>query len=273
MNAASTPALHATPSDGGVRVTAPPASWAGRLWFAWVLFWGAFFSVVLSPGVVVHSAFRPTARTLKAWMGPWARGIFAMTGIRVVVEQRAPMPDGPVVFVSNHVNSIDIPAVMVGLPRPFLYVARHELRSWPIVGWVLEKTACLFIERDNPRKALASLRRAGERVRGGESVLLFPEGGRSHSHALLPFMRGPFLLAVEAGVPVVPVTLVGHAGVLSKARRAARPGETRLVLGAPLPTSGLSRADAAGLGERVRAVIQSELDAYGAPQSGPEPAA
>lgn len=271
MTATPDTALRATRPGPGVRLTAPEPTLAGRLWFGWMAFWGLFFTATMSPGVVVHSAFQPTARTLRAWMEPWARAILSMAGVRVVVEQRAPLPDGPVVFVSNHVNSLDIPAVMVGLPRPFLYVARHELRSWPFVGWVLEKTACLFIERNNPRKALASLRRAGERIRGGDSVLLFPEGGRSYAHALMPFMRGPFLLAVEAGVPVVPVTLVGHAGVFSKSSKAARPGETRFVLGAPIPTSGLSRADAADLRARVRAVIQGELDAHQAPALASDP--
>ena len=262
------------PADAArVRVEPPPPSLAGRLWFGWTVAWGLFFTATMSPGVVAHSAVRPTARTLKAWMRPWARAILGMARMRVRVEARAPLPDGPVVFVSNHVNALDIPAAMVGLPRPFLYVARHELRSWPFVGWVLEKTACLFIERDNPRRALASLRRAGERIRGGDSVLLFPEGGRSHAHGLMPFMRGPFLLAVEAGVPVVPVTLVGHAGVFSKDRRAARPGETRFVLGAPIETAGLERADAAALRAQVRAVIEAELGVYGPAAEIAEPAA
>ena len=250
---AALPALHLDP---------PPPSPGRRLWFGWSVFWAAFFTVTMSPGVVVHSALRPTARTLRAWMRPWARAILTMLGMRVRVERRAPLPDGPVVFVSNHVNALDIPAAMIGLPRPFLYVARHEIRSWPVVGWVLEKTACLFIHRGNPRQSVADLKRVAERIRGGDSVLLYPEGGRSHGHRLAPFMRGPFLLAIESGVPVVPVTLVGHAGLFSKARKAARPGETRFVLGAPIPTDGLRRADAADLLDRVRAVIAGELAAY-----------
>ena len=252
-----------TPPDPAVRVAPPPRSFAHRLWFGWTVGWALVFTATMSSGVVVHSAVRPTARTLKAWMGPWARLVLALARIRVRVERRAPLPDGPVVFVSNHVNALDIPAVMVGIERPFLYVARHELRAWPFVGWVLDKTACLFIERDNPRKALASLRRAADRIRGGDSVLLFPEGGRSQSHALDPFMRGPFVLAIEAGVPVVPVTLVGHMGVFSRDDRAARPGETRFVVGEPIPTDGLGRDEAADLSRRVRAAIEAELAAYG----------
>ena len=246
-----------------VRTDPIPVTLGHRLWFGWLGGWAAFFSAVLSPGVVLQSAFQPTARTFRTWMRPWGRAILGMARIRLVVETRAPLPEGPVVFVANHQNALDIPATSVGIPRPYLYVARHELRSWPVVGWVLEKTACLFISRDNPRKAMESLVRAGERIRGGESVLLFPEGGRSYSHRTRPFMRGSFFLAIEAGVPVVPVALVGHPGVVDEKTRVARPGEVRLVLGAPIPTDGLRRSDAADLGARVRAVIDEELAQYG----------
>ncbi len=246
-----------------VHLQPPPPSLATRFWFGWALFWAAFFTLTMSPGVVLHSAFRPTAATLRAWMRPWALLILGAIRFRVHVEQRAPMPDGPVVFVSNHVNSLDIPAAMVGLPRPFLYVARHEIGAWPVVGWVLRKTACLFINRDNPRQSVVDLRRATERVRGGDSLLLFPEGGRSHGHRLEPFMRGPFVLAIEAGVPVVPVTMVGHAGLFSKALKTARPGDTRFVLGAPIPTASLKRADATDLQNQAEAVIRAELAASG----------
>lgn len=254
MPTATSPALHLDP---------PPPSLGRRLWFGWTIFWASFFTVTMSPGVVVHSMFAPTAETLRAWMRPWARVILGFVGMRVRVEARAPLPEGPVVFVANHVNSLDIPAAMVGLPRPFLYVARHEIRTWPVVGWVLDKTACLFIDRSNARASVRDLRRVAERIQGGDSVLLFPEGGRSHAHGLQPFMRGPFVLAIEAGVPVVPVTLVGHAGVFSKRLKTARPGETRFVLGEPIPTEGLSRGDAAELQERVRAVLDRELAAHG----------
>ena len=252
-----------SPSPLPLRLDSPPPSPASRAWFGWVAAAGAFFTVTMSPLLVLHSATEPTARTLRAWMRPWGRAILASAGVRVRVEQRAPLPPGPVVFVSNHVNLLDIPVTMAALPRDFLFVARRELRAWPVVGWVLEKTACLFIARDNPRQSVADLRSAAERIRGGDSVLLYPEGGRSYSHALAPFMRGPFVLAIEAGVPVVPLTMVGHTGVLSVRDRTARPGETRFVIGAPIETAGLARADAAGLQARVRDAIEAELVTFG----------
>lgn len=255
--------LALTDPAAGVRAEAPPQTAATRAWFGWTVFVTAVASLVLSPCLVAHSAVRPTARTFRTWMRPWAQVILRLTGFRLRVVERAPLPEGPVVFAANHQNAVDIAATSCGLPRPFLFLARHELRAWPIVGWVLEKSACIFIRRDNPRLALESLRQAAGRIRGGESVLLFPEGGRSYSHRTAAFMRGPFVLAIEAGVPVVPVALVGHSGVLDERQRVARPGEVRLVLGAPIPTDGLGRADAAALGQRVRDAIEAELDPFG----------
>ena len=252
-----------SPHPLSLRLTPPPPSPASRAWFGWLALSGAFFTATMSPLLVLHSGARPTARVLRGWMRPWGRAILASAGIRVRVEQRAPLPPGPVVFASNHVNLLDVPVTMAVLPRDFLFVARRELRAWPVVGWVLEKTACLFIARDNPRQSVADLRQAAARIRGGDSVLLYPEGGRSYSHALAPFMRGPFVLAIEAGVPVVPLTVVGHAGLLSLRDRTARPGETRFVIGAPVETAGLTRADAAGLQARVRAAIEAELVTFG----------
>ena len=253
----------------GVRTEPPAPVLASRVWFGWLVGWAAFFTLTLSPLLVLHSAFRPTAATLRRWMRPWARGILAVAGVRLSVEHRAPLPSGPVVFVSNHVNSYDVPVTMLALDRPFLYVARHELRAWPVVGWVLEKSACLFIARDNPRQAVADLRRVAGRIHDGESALLFPEGGRSYGHGLQPFMRGPFVLAIEAGVPVVPVTIVGNAGVLDRRRQSARPGVVRVVVGEAVPTAGLARADAAALQDRVRAVLHAALAAHGEPAEIP----
>ncbi len=252
-----------TPADPAVRAEPPRPTWAAHLWFVWVAFWAVVGCLVFSPGLVLHSAFRPTARTFVTWMRPWSRSVLFMIGVRARVEIRAPLPAGPVVFVANHQNSADILATSACLPRPFVYVARHELRSWPIVGWVLEKSACLFIDRSTPRRAIESLREAGVRIRGGESVLLFPEGGRSYRHHTEPFMRGSFMLAVEAGVPVVPVTLVGHVGVIDEKARTARRGETRVILGVPVETAGMSRSDAAALSDHVRATIEAELSRFG----------
>ena len=235
-------------------------SFAHRAHFGWLLAVMGFFTATMSPCVVIHSAFKPGAKTFRTWMDPWARFILGMCGIRLRVDVRAAVPE-PVVFVSNHQNSMDVPVLSAGIPVPFVFGAKKSLRSWPFVGWVLERTACLFIDRSGPKKALASLQECAERIRGGASVLLFPEGGRSWRHGLLPFMRGPFVLAIESGVPVVPVAIIGNAGVLDEKGLYSSSGEVRLVLGEPISTEGMTRRDAVALSERVEAWIRAEMEA------------
>ena len=221
------------------------------------------WTALLSPFVVVQSAVQPTAESFVRWMRPWARTILRGIRVRQRVIQRGEQVDGPVVYVANHQSSLDIPATSAAIPRPFLYLARQDLRSWPIVGWVLERTACLFIDRDNPRRALESLKVAAGRVRDGESVLLFPEGGRSYRHGLNEFMRGSFVLAIEAGVPVVPVVVIGHIGVVDEKAKAARPGEIVCVLCEPISTEGMRRRDAGTLCDQVKTVMEAEMARFG----------
>lgn len=230
-----------------------------RIYFWWVIVVAGFFVCTMSPGVVIQSAFRPGAKTFRTWMRPWARFILAGCGVRLRVEQRAAVPE-PVVFVSNHQNAMDIPALSAALPVPFVFAAKKGLESWPFVGWVLSRTACLFIDRSGPKKALASLTEAAQRIRDGASVILFPEGGRSWRHGLKPFMRGAFVLAVESGVPVVPVALVGNTGVIDEKEKLGRPGEIRVVLGEPISTEGMTRRDVPALQARVREWIAAELE-------------
>lgn len=256
--------LSAVPAAANAVFVEPPApTTRARARFAWNAATGVLLSLLFSPLLVLHSAFQPTAATFVLWMRPWARTVLRAWGLRMHIEARAPLPEGPLVYAANHQNMLDVVATSAGLPRPFLYVARHELRAWPIIGWVLEKTACLFIDRSHPRRSLVSLKAAAERVRAGESVMLFPEGGRSYRHRTDEFMRGAFLVAIEAGVPVVPVALIGHSGVMDERTHAARTGRICLVMGAPIPTAGLTRADSGALAEQVRASIEGELSRFG----------
>ena len=245
------------------------ATLATRLWFVWCVFWAVLTTAVLSPCVVLHSMVRPGANTFKLWAGLWSRATLALCGIRVRVEGATDVPE-PVVLAVNHQNGFDILVTGAGIPIPFVYGAKVELRRWPFIGWVLDRTACLFVDRSGPKQALRSMMEAADRIRDGASVLLFPEGGRSWTHGLLAFMRGPFLIAIQAGVPVVPVAIVGNTGVLDEKRRVAWPGVVRLVIGEPIATDGLARRDSEALGERVRTWMGERLAEAG-PLEEPTP--
>ena len=235
-------------------------SLGARLGFVWAAVWVAIWTIVFSPCVVVHSALRPGARTFKLWAGLWARVVLAGAGVRVRTEDRARLPPGePVVFAANHQNSMDILVAAAGVPYAFGFAAKAGLRKLPFIGWVLGRTACLFIDRSTPRRAAESLIEAARRIRGGDAVMLFPEGGRSFAAALQPFQRGAFVLALQAGVPLVPVALVGNHERLDESRGLFRPGPVRVVIGAPIATAGRPRDDVPALMEEVQAWMEREL--------------
>ncbi|MDX1531200.1 MAG: lysophospholipid acyltransferase family protein [Rhodothermales bacterium] len=255
------------PPDRGL----PEPSFWTRLHFGWSLFWAALVTPPLTAGLLLHNLFRPTARTFKGWVGAWSRAILFFAGIRVEVEVRAELPAGrPVVFVANHQNELDIATCAAGIPYPYTFLAKAALRRVPFIGWVLARTPCVFVDRSSPRIAIQSLREAAERVRAGTSVLVYVEGARSWRRALLPFLRGAFVLAVEAGVPLVPVVVIDNYTVLDERRWCGRPGTVHLVVGEPIATAGRTRADVPELMEAARAAMEAEL--FPAPAEGPEAA-
>lgn len=259
---ASSPSL--PPAHAGalpLHRVAPQKTLGTVLWFGWTAVWLAFWTILLSPGVVLHSMVQPTTRTFKRWMAVWSRLVLFSCGIRLQTDIAMPLdPEQPVVLVANHQNALDIVTTAAGVPYPFGFTAKEALRKVPFVGWVLRHTACVFVDRSTPRKALQSLTEAGEEIRKGHSVLVFCEGVRTWRTTLAPFLRGAFLLAVEAGVPVVPVVVDGNAGLYDERRGVARPGVTRLAVGTPISTEGLGRDDVPALMQQVRAWMAAELD-------------
>ncbi|MEO8499525.1 MAG: lysophospholipid acyltransferase family protein [Vicinamibacteria bacterium] len=139
----------------------------------------------------------------------WARVILWTAGVGATCELVAPLPEGPVVFVSNHVSALDIPILFTTLPRSFRIVYKSSLLYVPLMGQCLAATRHIAIDRSKAFSAKRSLVAAARRIHNGVSVALFPEGTRSGDGAMGVFKRGSFKLAVEAGVPVVPVSLIG----------------------------------------------------------------
>jgi 1-acyl-sn-glycerol-3-phosphate acyltransferase len=240
-----------------VPVRATPAA---RLAFVLAFLWALAWTLVFAPLVVVESTFRPGAETFQRWAGRWAKTLLLGCGVRLRVDDRARLAPGtPAVFVANHQNSLDILTTAAGVPYPFGFAAKAGLRRLPLIGWVLARTACLFVDRSTPRKAAESVIEAAARLRAGDAVLLFPEGGRSWSSVLQPFQKGAFVLAAQAGVPLVPVVVVGNDRRLDERRWALRPGPVRLVVGEPRPTAGRGKEAVPALMEEVRAWMEAEL--------------
>ena len=165
-------------------------------------------------------------------------------------------PSLPHVFAANHISAMDIPVLYQNLPFQFRIVANRYLFRYPFVGWHLKRSGQIAIDEASPRATFKSLLRAVEDLKQGMSVVIFPEGGRSISGHVLPFMNGAFYLAVKAKVEVVPVAIIGTFELLPMNSFHIRPRPVELVIGRPISTVGMNMHDLESLAARVQATIQ-----------------
>ncbi|MBI3269392.1 MAG: 1-acyl-sn-glycerol-3-phosphate acyltransferase [Planctomycetes bacterium] len=186
----------------------------------------------------------------------WSPGIFFLTFSRLRLE---PLPaldwTRPYVFVMNHQSMCDAPAVFLALPVNLRFVGKQGLKYVPFLGWYMSLTGMIFVNRSDRAQAVESLAAAAARVRAGASILAFAEGTRSRDGSILPFKKGPFVLALQAGVPVVPIAIEGSRQVFPPDGLSVRPGIVRLKVGTPIPTEGRSLEDREALLRETRAAI------------------
>ncbi len=162
-------------------------------------------------------------------------------------------PRRPTIYVSNHQSTIDIPTLFIALPVDFRFVAKKALKYVPFLGWYMSLARFVFVDRGNSREAIASLDAAARRIRGGVSIVAFPEGTRSEDCRVKPFKKGPFALAVKAGVPVVPVTIEGSGRLMPKNSWNITPGPIVVRIGKPI--------DPKPFGERREALMRAVRNA------------
>lgn len=187
----------------------------------------------------------------------WARLILATTGVRTSARGVEQVDRGAsYVFVSNHQSIYDVPVLFAALPLQLRIIAKASLGRFPVLGWHLRWTGHLLVDR--ARAGAGALKQVARMMRRGHSLIVFPEGTRSADGRVGRFRRGLFLLAIDAGLPVVPVAVAGTRRVMRKGRLTTRPGDVTLVVHPPVPTDGLSRADAGALAERVRGLVAAD---------------
>jgi 1-acyl-sn-glycerol-3-phosphate acyltransferase len=168
----------------------------------------------------------------------WAGGV----QVRVHGAERIGNGREPRIFASNHVSWYDVFVLAATLPR-YAFVAKAELLRIPIFGPGARAVGTVPIERDNRKSAFASYEAAAVQVRAGRPIIVFPEGTRGRAYALRPFKKGPFVLAIAAQVPVVPMIVYGTMAIMPKGSWRIRPGVVDLHLLEPVPTAGLTYDD------------------------------
>lgn len=191
----------------------------------------------------------------------WSRSLLWASGVRVQVHGRDRIVEGqPYIFASNHVSHFDILALVVALPQHY-FVAKSELFKIPIFGPAIRAVGTIPIERTNQKAAFSSYTIAANRIRGGSSVVVFPEGTRGMSYPIRPFKKGPFVLAIQAGVPIVPCLVYGTIGVLPKKSLRIHPAHVTVHLLDPVPTAGLSYDERDQLADTVHSHMAEAMTA------------
>ena len=182
----------------------------------------------------------------------WSSSVLWAAGIKVRVHGLENAAGGePHIFASNHVSWFDVPALARVLPR-YKFVAKAELFKVPIFGGGMRAAGMIEIQRDNRKAAFGSYEVAAERIKQGNSVVVFPEGTRGHAYPLRPFKKGPFVLAIAAGVPIVPIIVHGTIEIMRKGSLWAHPGTIDIHLLEPVSTTGVDYDHREALMQTVR---------------------
>ena len=191
----------------------------------------------------------------------WGKILCRLPGVRVRVEGLDHIdPQATYIFAANHCSQYDIFAFQGYFPYDFRWIAKQELFHLPIFGRAMRQVGYIPVDRSQGRQALKSLDQAAQRIAMGHSVIIFPEGTRSHDGKLQEFKTGAILLAIKAGVPIVPVGFNGSYEILSKGKLLPKSGEICIRIGTPLPTEQYRPSDKQALAQAVHAAVENELD-------------
>jgi 1-acyl-sn-glycerol-3-phosphate acyltransferase len=235
------------------RLHIPPFHWWRTVFFLIPAI--SVYTIVLGSISIVSSIVERRGRAAHGCARLWSWLILKTTGVRVQIKGESRVrEDISYVFAANHQSIYDIPIVFASIPSQLRIVAKASLGHFPFLGWHLRLTGHLLVDREHPGAGV--LRRMARLASDGVSLIVFPEGTRSTDGSVGRFKGGPFLLAIDARLPVVPVTIQDSRFVMKKGRLMVCPGDVSLTVHDPIPTDGLQREDARALAEQVRAVIK-----------------
>ena len=224
----------------------------------------AVYTIVLGIASITSSFFDRKGHFAHGCARLWSRLILVTTGVKVTVEglERV-VPGKTYVFVANHQSIYDIPVLFWSIPFQLRIIAKASLGHFPMLGPHLKRTGHLLVDRSRPDKA-GILGWASRLTSNGLSLIVFPEGTRSRTGMMGKFKGGSILLAMQAGLPLVPISVIGSRHVMQKGELTTRPGQVTLVVHDPIETAANAEptpAQIRALAEQVRDVIRPAVEA------------
>jgi len=228
----------------------------------WAFFVLTVATVILGLPVVLFAPLFPRWIAFPTKMArAWSRVMLLTIGARVTYhDPHGALRQSRCIYIANHQSNVDIWVLGKVMPFGTRFVAKQELFRIPVLGPAMTAAGFIRINRSNRAEAIRSLTRAAESIRGGRPLILFPEGTRSKNGKLQPFKKGAFHLAMQAGVPVIPVAIRGTFEILPPKSLRVRPGPVEVYFERPIDLSEMASDRPRDLLEAVHAVIESRLD-------------
>lgn len=231
-----------------------------------IFVWTVLVTIVLGSTAILVSFFSKNGNAVHLVARAWGRSILWVSGIHVTVSGfDSEWAKRPNIYMSNHESNFDIPVLLSALPAQFRWLAKAELFKIPIFGGSMRGAGAISIDRSNRKSAFASMKLAANMIRSGTSVMIFPEGTRSDDGQLLAFKKGGFVLAVDAGVPIVPIVISGTHEIMPKGRLLIRRRMVSIDVGPSIQSSDYTRKTKDDLMMCVRSTM---LENHGIPGRG-----
>ena len=235
----------------------PPYHWWRTVFF--LIPAVSVYTIVLGTASLLSTLFNHGGDAGHRCARRWAWLIVKTTGVRVRVAGLEHVdPSRSYVVAANHQSIYDIPILFTVLPLQLRIVAKDSLGRIPFLGWHLQRTGHLLIDRKHPGAGI--LKRMAALVRAARSLIVFPEGTRSADGRVGRFKGGIFLLAIDSSLPVLPISVARSRFVMAKGRLMVCPEEVAVTVHAPMATTGISREQAREFAEQVREVVRRGVD-------------
>jgi 1-acyl-sn-glycerol-3-phosphate acyltransferase len=224
---------------------------------------GFWFTAIalLAPFLIVLCMITKNENMIYSPVRFFVRLGLALVSVRVEVTGLELLdPNQTYIFTPNHQSLIEVPLFVTYLGRNPAYLGKKEVFKYPVFGTGIRLIGVIPVDRSNSPAAVESAKAATENLRRGKSYVVYPEGTRSKDGRLLPFKKGAFMMAIEAGVPVVPITVSGATKIMPKAQVNVFPSTVHITIHEPISTAGYSKENVVRLMETTRERIFSALD-------------
>ncbi len=218
-------------------------------------------TIIVGTLEIIVGIFSPFTRFSRWIARLWCRTLVIAAGVHIEMEGRENFdPNSAYVIVGNHQSHMDIPVIVTSIPVHFTFVAKKELFKIPIFGWAMQAVGIIKIDRGRHEKAVAALRKSEETLRREKlSLFAFPEGTRSSDGRMRRFKKGIFILAINVGLPVLPVSITGTHAILPKKSLRIRPGKVFIKVHPPVSTVGYSFESKDELIAKVHQIIEDGI--------------